>query len=91
MRFTTLFLGDGRRRMFHGRDLADYHCRCYSGATLQERSIEFGLSHANGSANWVRRAKARLKDPAELRKHCEQIERKLALKTEKQVWTPAQP
>jgi len=33
----------------------------------------------------VRRAKARLKDSAELRKQCEQIERKLGLKTEDQV------
>ena len=68
-----------------GRDLAAYLCRRYSGATLRELSIEFGLSHPDGSANLVRRAKARLKDSAELRKQCEQIERKLGLKTEDQV------
>jgi len=62
-----------------------YLCRRYSGATLRELSIELGLSHPDGSANLVRRAKARLKDSAELRKQCEQIERKLGLKTEDQV------
>ena len=68
-----------------GRDLAAYLCRRYSGATLRELSTEFGLSHPDGSANLVRRAKARLKDSAELRKQCDQIERKLGLKTEDQV------
>jgi len=51
-----------------GRDLLAYLCRRYSGATLRKLSIEFGLSHPNGSANFVRRAKARLQDSAELRK-----------------------
>ena len=68
-----------------GRDLAAYLCRRYSGATLRELSIEFGLSHPDGSANLVRRAKARLKDSAELQKQCQQIEQKLGLKTEDQV------
>ena len=68
-----------------GRDLAAYLCRRYSGATLRELSIEFGLSHPDGSANLARRAKAKLKDSAELRKQCQQIERKLGLKTEDQV------
>jgi len=57
-----------------GRDLAAYLCRHYSGATLRELSIEFGLSHSDGSANLLRRAKATLKDSAELRKQSEQIE-----------------
>jgi REP element-mobilizing transposase RayT len=68
-----------------GRDLAAYLCRRYSGATLRELSIEFGLSHPDGSANLVRRAKARLKESAELRTQCQKIERKLGLKTEDQV------
>ena len=68
-----------------GRDLAAYLCRRYRGATLRELSIEFGLSHPDGSANLVRRAKARLKNSAELRKQCEQIERQLGLNTENQV------
>jgi len=51
-----------------GRDLAAYLCRRYSEAALRELSIEFGLSHPDGSANLVRQAKARLKDSAELRK-----------------------
>ena len=68
-----------------GHDLAAYLCRRYSGATLRELSIEFGLLHPDSSTNLVRRAKARLKDSAELRKQCEQIERKLGLKTEDQV------
>lgn len=68
-----------------GRDLAAYLCRRYSAATLRELSIEFGLSHPDGSANLVRRAKARLKESAELRTQCQKIERKLGLKTEDQV------
>ena len=68
-----------------GRDLAAYLYRRYRGATLRELSIKFGLSHPDGSANLVRQAKARLKDSAELRKQCEQIERKLGLKTKDQV------
>lgn len=68
-----------------GRDLAAYLCRGYRGATLRDLSIEFGLSHPDGSANLMRRAKARLKDSEELRKHCQQIEREIGLKTEDQV------
>jgi len=68
-----------------GRDLAAYLCRRYSGSTLRELSIEFRFSHPDGSANLERRAKAKLQDSAELRKQCEQIERKLELKTEDQV------
>ena len=76
-------------REFHshagGRDLAAFLCRRYSGVTLRELSIEFGLSHPDGSANLARRVKANLKDSAELRKQCQQIERKLGPKTEEQV------
>ena len=68
-----------------GRDLAAFLCRRYSGVTLREPSIEFGLSHPDGSANLARRANAKLKDFAELRKQCQQIERELGLKTEDQV------
>ena len=43
------------------------------------------VPHPDGSANLVRRAKARLKNSAELRKQGEQIERQLGLNTEDQV------
>lgn len=68
-----------------GRDLAAYLCRCYSGVTLRELSLEFGLTHPDGSANLVKRAKARLKESPELQTACKQIEEKLGLKTEDQV------
>jgi hypothetical protein len=68
-----------------GRDLAACYCRRYSGATLRELSIEFELSYRDGSAKLVSRAKARLKEPAELRPKCQQIERKLGLKTQEKV------
>ncbi|WP_197171843.1 transposase [Novipirellula aureliae] len=68
-----------------GRDLAAYLCRRYSGITLRELSLQFGLSHPDGSANLVRRAKARLKESVKLRNECQKIEELLGLKTEDQV------
>ena len=68
-----------------GRDLAAYLCRRYSGITLGELSLKFGLSHPDGSANLVRRARARLKESVKLRNECKKIEEQLRLKTEDQV------
>ena len=68
-----------------GRDLAAFHCRRYSGVTLRELSSRFGLSHPDGAANLVRRAKARLAASSELQRECLKIEWELGLKTEDQV------
>jgi len=73
------------RSSAEGRDLAAYLCRRYSGVTLRELSMEFGLTHPDGSANLVRRAKVRLKKSPKLRRECERIVQELGLKAEDQV------
>jgi hypothetical protein len=75
----------GFRSCAGARDVAAYHCRHFTSATLAELSERFGLGHPDSSSDVVKRAMKLIESNREVRKRAERIKKCLLSKPETRV------